>query len=252
MGGRAGRARNGQSVLHSPLGLLDGTTHQCKGLGKPAHAETPTQGRQSCLQGGGGGARPRWVGGALGVAQVVSCMGAPPHEGRGWGGVQAAQASSCAARCRTCSSAHVPRALPARAKRGGRSYSRCWHNSGVGQCPPLRGSSSVGKSEAFQARARAMNLFRVKVCQSQQSVRPRSTRFVSPHAQALIVCAGHIDWSCADAAAADPTLSASVGVNGNAGLSPSAGVCCGSVAGTRQASVVHQLWTPLHDHGGRH
>jgi len=139
-----------------------------------------------------------------------------------WGGAQAAQASSCAARCRTCSSAHVPRALPARAKRGGRSYSRCWHNSGVGQCPPLRGSSSVGKSEAFQARARAMNLFRVKVCQSQQSVRPRSTRFVSPHAQALIVCAGQLDWSCADAAAADPSLSAVVGVNGNAGLSPSA------------------------------
>ena len=38
----------------------------------------------------------------------------------------------------------------------------------------------------------------------------------------LIVCADQADWSCADAAAADPALAAAVGVIGNKGLTPPA------------------------------
>jgi len=165
------------------------------------------------------------------------------------GGVQAAQASSCAARCRTCSSAHVPRALPARAKRGGRSYSPCWHNSGVGQCPPLRGSSSVGKSEACSSQSPGHEPF------SSQSL-SKSTKCTSTvHALCFPPRAGphRVRWPdrlvlhrrrrCRPHA---------IRLGGREWQRWPVTLCCGSVAGTRQASVVHQLWTPLHDHGGRH
>ena len=49
----------------------------------------------------------------------------------------------------------------------------------------------------------------------------RTTLDASSLGAVAIVCADQSDWSCADAAAADPALASAIDVIGNAGLSPS-------------------------------